>query len=139
MKKVLLFITFLTISFKLIAQNVDSSNVLKKDTITSIDHIDSSPDFPGGQRKFNEYIKKNLKFSKFDLDNHISGINFVRFVIEKDGSLTNIQCLRACSPDSEQEAIRLIKDSPKWIPAISGGKPCRVMFTVPIRFEPPSN
>jgi protein TonB len=138
MKVLILFIGLLAFSIRLSAQTTDTSNVASKDTITSIEHLDSPPGFPGGVQKFNEYIKKNFKFSKFDLDNHIvGGINFIRFVVEKDGSLTHIEPLRSSTPDTEKESIRLIKESPKWIPAMSGGKPCRVRFTVPIRYQVP--
>jgi len=137
MKKLILLFALFSVSIVSKAQNTDPISNSHQDTITSADKVDSPPNFPGGQEKFNEYIKKNLKYPKYDLANKSSGINFIRFVVEKDGSLTNIEPLRSFSTDSEKETIRLIKDSPKWTPAMAGGKPCRVRFTIPIKFELP--
>lgn len=137
MKRIVLFIALIIISCKLSAQKSDSVSVSNSDTtITPIERIESPPSFPGGKQGFDEYISKNLKISKFDLDHVNTGINFVRFIVEKDGSLSHLQPLRMCSPDAEKESIRLLKESPKWVPAMSGGKPCRVYFTVPIRYKP---
>ena len=126
------------ISLKLSAQKSDSVKVLDNDTtIMPIERLDSAPSFPGGKGKFDEYIAKNIKFTQYDKDNRVQDINFVRFIVEKDGTLSHLQPLRSCSPDAEKKSIRLLKASPKWIPAMSGGKPCRVYFTVPIRYMQP--
>ncbi|MFA7446462.1 MAG: energy transducer TonB [Flavobacteriaceae bacterium] len=85
--------------------------------------------FPGGMEKFRKYIKKNYKLN---IDRNERGTVEVQFVVEKDGSLTNIKVIRDIGFGTGQEAIRILKESPKWNPGIKNGKPVRVIYTMPI-------
>jgi len=88
--------------------------------------------FPGGSEKFQEYIKENLH--RPANSPAFQGRVITWFVVEKDGSLTNIRVVRGLSPDIDKEAVRLIRESPKWIPEIQNGILVRVAYTVPVSF-----
>ena len=69
------------------------------------------------------------------LENGIQGKVFVEFVIEKDGSITNVRVLRSVDPSLDKEAIRVVSSMPKWKPGKQRGKAVRVSYTVPINFK----
>ena len=87
------------------------------------------PDFPGGMGAFYKYIANNIKSTGY------TGKVFISFLVEKDGSLTRIKIERGLSENADQEAIRLIRQSPKWKPGTLLGRPVRVFYTVPITFK----
>jgi len=91
------------------------------------------------QPKFNgdlkEYYQKNIVYPQEELQNNIEGTVWIDFVIEKDGSITNIEVFRSVSPGLDKEAQRVIKNMPKWIPGKQMQKPVRVKFRQPIKFK----
>jgi len=123
----------ITFRLNLPVQKTDSSVLTKPDTSSNDTTIyrttDVEPQFPGGLGNFFiGYIRRNEK-SRDD-----EGIVRVTFVIEKDGSVTNIKITQSLSESADKEVIRLITKSPKWIPAMQGGKPVRSQFGCPIYF-----
>lgn len=127
MKKLLIVILFLTGGGLAKAQSTDTSSTTKNDSAKFIP-VDVEPTYPGGMMNFMQYIMKNEK-NRGD-----SGKVWVTFVVEKDGSLTNIAVTKSLSVNADKEAIRLISICPKWLPGSAGGKPCRVRFTTSIPF-----
>ncbi len=95
---------------------------------------DRMPSFPGGTKAWQEYIVSTLKNPPLAKSNNVQGNVIVKFTVEKDGSLGEIKVLRGIGSGADEEAIRVIKQSPKWIPGTIDGKPARVTFTVPINF-----
>ncbi len=87
------------------------------------------PEFPGGQEKFFKFVAANFVIPE---DAAETVKVFVSFIVEKDGSLTNIKVLRDTGYGTGKEAVRVLKSSPKWTPAINNGKPVRCSYTVPI-------
>lgn len=96
--------------------------------------VDDQPAFPGGPKAFMKYIAQNIKYPKNDMENNVQGRAVVQFVVERDGSLTEIKTVRAPSKAMGDEAIRVLKRSPKWKPGKVKGKPVRAMYTVPVNF-----
>lgn len=90
--------------------------------------VEVKPDFPGGIQKFYEFVGKNYQAPEED----VRGKVYVSFVVEKDGSLTDIKVQRDIGYGTGAEAIRVIKKSPKWKPGIQNGRPVRVLFSLPI-------
>jgi len=90
-----------------------------------------SPEFPGGAEKFLEFVRANLK--------KISGASgkkvILIFMVESDGSITNITVGRGINEEANQEAIRVMKLSPKWTPGSQMGKAVRLACTAPIKFN----
>lgn len=93
--------------------------------------VEVEPKFNGD---FGGYLSKNIHYPAVDKENNVQGKVFVQFVVERDGSLTDIKVLRSPSETLGDEAVRVLKNSPHWKPGIQNGKPVRVMYTVPISF-----
>lgn len=97
--------------------------------------VEDMPDFRGeGQEGFRKYIFQNLKYPQVAAENGISGRVFVKFVVEPDGSVSNVSIVRGIDPALDAEALRVVKSSPKWTPGKQRGIPVRVSFTFPILF-----
>jgi protein TonB len=96
--------------------------------------VEVMPEFGGGQEAFNEYLSKNLKYPPMAKEAQIQGRVFVSFVVEKDGSITNVQIVRGVHPSLDEEARRVISDMPPWKPGRQNQRDVRVRFTLPISF-----
>jgi hypothetical protein len=92
--------------------------------------IDVKPEFPGGQKEFDKYIRKNYNVPPEA--KQIKGKVFVTFVIEIDGSLSDIKVLRDLGFGTGKEAIRVLEQSPKWIPGQQKGMIVRTTYSLPI-------
>jgi protein TonB len=90
--------------------------------------VEVRPDFPGGIQKFYDFVSKNYRAPEED----IKGKIFVQFVVEKDGTLTDIKVMRDLGYGTGAEAIRVLKKSPRWKPGIQNGRPVRVLYSLPI-------
>ena len=88
----------------------------------------------GGENEFRNWVAQNIKYPQLQQENGIQGKVYVKFVVEKDGSLTNIEVVRAVDPDLGKEAVRVLGISPKWIPGKQQGNPVRVNFNFSITF-----
>jgi len=89
----------------------------------------------GGLEEFrSEYVMKNLRYPVDAQENGVSGWVYLEFVVERDGSVSNVKAIRKADESLIQESIRVVKQSPKWTPGKHNGKPARVRFTIPINF-----
>ena len=93
------------------------------------------PEFPGGMNALMEYLKTNLVYPKAAQDSSIQGRVVVNFVVEKDGSITNVEVARSIHPALDEEAVRVVSMMPKWTPGIQMGDTVRSRFTLPIFFK----
>ncbi|WP_026706119.1 energy transducer TonB [Flavobacterium soli] len=91
--------------------------------------VEVKPDFPGGIQKFYDFVGKNYRVPEGE---DLKGKVFVQFVVEKDGSLTDIKVMRDLGYGTGKEAIRVLQKSPKWKPGIQNGRPVRVLYSLPI-------
>ncbi|MBB5439798.1 MULTISPECIES: energy transducer TonB [Pedobacter] len=96
--------------------------------------IETQPGFPGGMEKFYAYLRKAVKYPPVAQENNIQGKVFLSFVVEKNGELTDIKVERKLGGGTDEEAIRVLKASPRWTPGIQNGKPVRVKYNIPISF-----
>jgi len=95
--------------------------------------LDKQPFFPGGIKKFYEYVGTNFEKQNIDEEEGQSIRVLVSFVIEKNGSMTDIEVTRKTTPEIDKEAIRVLKSlKTKWAPGIKNGEPVRTQFTLPI-------
>ncbi|MXV51625.1 TonB family protein [Pedobacter sp. HMF7647] len=94
--------------------------------------VEVLPEFPGGMNKFYDYVGKKYRYPAQAQEQGVSGRVTVSFIVEKDGSLTDIKVLRDLGMGTGEEAVRLLKSSPKWKPGIQNGRPVRVAYTIPI-------
>ena len=95
---------------------------------------DEIPSFPGGQKKLERFIRKNLRYPQGAEFRNVSGRVFVSFWVDVDGSLTVDRCNGSKDPSLRKEAVRLIGKMPKWEPATLDGAPVKVLVTLPINF-----
>ncbi len=100
-------------------------------------YIDSYPQFPGGDRARLYFIRTNIRYPEQALKSGIQGVVTLLFVIEIDGSITNIQITKGIGGGCDDEAIRVTRSMPTWFPGKRNGKPVRVMVKMPIVFRIP--
>lgn len=97
--------------------------------------VEVLPSFPGGMAAFGKYLSKSLRYPSVAQENGVQGRVNVTFVVERDGSLTDIKPIgRQLGSGLEEEAVRVLKSAPKWTPGRQNGRPVRVQYTVPIVF-----
>ncbi|WP_029274768.1 energy transducer TonB [Pedobacter borealis] len=96
--------------------------------------IEKQPEYPGGIAKFYKYLGGAIKYPPMAQENNVQGKVFLSFVVEKDGKLTDIQVTRGLGSGTDEEAIRVLKASPRWNPGIQNGKPVRVKYNINVNF-----
>ncbi len=99
--------------------------------------VEDMPMFPGGNVQ--KWIAKNVKYPVLAMENGIQGKVYIQFVIERDGSITDVKVLRGVDASLDKEAVRVVKAMPKWKPGKQRGKPVRVSYTLPINFQLSNN
>ena len=97
--------------------------------------VESMPSFPGGPKARIRYLAENIKYPQMARESGIQGRVFVTFVVETDGSVTDVKIMRGIGGGCDEEALRVIKNMPKWNPGKQRGKPVRVQFNMPILFK----
>lgn len=97
--------------------------------------VEQMPTYPGGQDALFEYLSKHIKYPVIAEENGIQGRVIVTFVVEKDGSITDINVVKSVDPSLDKEAKRVIGSMPHWIPGKQNGSSVRVKFTVPVTFR----
>lgn len=96
--------------------------------------VEDQPSFPGGEKARMQYLANNIDYPQLARESGIQGTVYVTFVVEKDGSVTDVRVLRGIGGGCDEEAIEVVKNMPKWKPGKQRGKPVRVQFNMPIRF-----
>lgn len=97
--------------------------------------VEQMPEFPGGQAALMKWIGDHVKYPAIAEENGIQGRVICTFVVERNGSITDVQVERSIDPSLDKEAVKVLKKMPKWIPGRAGGKPVRVKYTVPVTFR----
>ena len=97
--------------------------------------VEKNPEFPGGMPELTNFIVKNLQYPEAARRAKVSGKVFVRFVINTDGSFQDVQILKGIGFGADAEAVRVIKAMPRWKPGMQDGKPVRVRYNLPIKFD----
>jgi protein TonB len=99
------------------------------------DVVEQMPQFKGGDAALMEYLNKNIKYPVVAEENGIQGRVVATFVVERDGSITDVKVVKSVDPSLDKEAVRVLKAMPKWIPGRQNGQPVRVKYTVPVTFR----
>ena len=97
--------------------------------------VEEMPKFPGGQGALLEFLANNIQYPAEAKQNGTQGRVSTCFIVEKDGSISNVEILRSVSPALDAEAVRVIKAMPKWEPGKQRGQAVRVKYTVPVTFR----
>lgn len=131
MKKLFLIMILAVISFTTAgAQNKAEANSGKVYEASEV-----MPEYPGGVPKLMEFLSANVRYPVEAQKSKIEGRSVIGFVVEKDGSISNVNITRSSHPLLDQEAIRVVNEMPTWKPGMQKGKPVRVKFNLPIYFR----
>lgn len=106
-----------------------SEVIEEKNQVYNTAGLEVRPEFPGGQEAFDRFLKENYKNPK---NTEIKGKVYLTFIIEKDGSLSDIKVLRDIGFETGAEAIRVLKMSPKWIPGKQNNTTVRTLYSIPV-------
>ena len=98
-------------------------------------HVEQMPEFPGGEAALMKYINDNIRYPVMAIENGVQGRVTVQFVVTKDGSVGNVTVLRGVDRNLDEEAVRVCKTLPKFIPGKQNGQPVNVWFTLPVTFR----
>jgi protein TonB len=107
----------------------------KEEETKVFDVVEQMPKFPGGDNALFEYLSKNIKYPVVAEENGIQGRVIVTFVVERDGSITDVKVAKSVDPSLDKEATRVVKGMPHWIPGKQNGSAVRVKYTVPVTFR----
>ena len=107
----------------------------KEEETKVFDVVEQMPQFPGGPNALFEYLSKNIKYPVVAEENGIQGRVIVTFVVERDGSITDVKVAKSVDPSLDKEAQRVVKSMPHWIPGKQNGSAVRVKYTVPVTFK----
>ena len=99
------------------------------------DVVEQMPEYPGGFQALFEYLGQNVKYPEDAEKQKIEGRVLANFVVETDGSISNVEVIKPAFPSLDAEAVRVLSAMPKWTPGMQSGKVVRVKFTVPINFS----
>lgn len=99
------------------------------------DVVEQMPSFPGGPSALMQYLSSNIKYPVVAQENGVQGRVVVSFVVERDGSITDVQVARSVDPSLDREAQRVVRSMPKWIPGKQNGQAVRVKYNVPVAFR----
>lgn len=124
----------LPITFKLTATMRASAQTQQPDTGQIFTYVEQMPEYPGGHAQLMKYLAENLHYPEEAVENGTSGKVIVDFIIRADGSITDITIKRGIGDGCDEEALRVIKNMPHWIPGKQNGIPVNVSYTLPIVF-----
>ena len=126
--KVVLMMLVLLFSFMTSTAQTKKNNMV-------FDVVEVMPQFPGGQIAMLKYFMENIKYPEQAMKKGIQGRVAVSFIVEKDGSISDVKPILSVHPLLNKEAVRVVKSMPKWSPGKQNGKPVRVRFNVPVMFK----
>ena len=112
----------------------DSANKIEGDSVRIYDVVEQMPSFPGGTQALVEYLSKHIKYPVVAEEKRIQGRVIVTFVVERDGSVTDVRVAKSVHAFLDKEAVRVVSGMPRWIPGKQNGKAIRVRYTVPVTF-----
>lgn len=136
MKTLTLFLSSLIIAHFAFSQN-DSAERIKEPEVFTI--VEQMPEYPGGIDSLFTFFEMNMKYPDEALSSKTGGMVYVGVVILEDGSVSDARVLRGIGKGCDEEAIRLVESSGKWIPGKQRGKAVRVKYNLPVRFKLPLN
>lgn len=117
------------------AVSVEVATLLPPDDDKVYEVVDVMPEFPGGETELLKYMARNVKYPAESIKNKEEGSLSLSFIINKDGSLSDIKVVKSLTPLLDAEAVRVVKNMPKWTPGKVKGKVVRVAYTTPITYK----
>ena len=109
--------------------------VVKEEGPVNMAMVEQKPQFQGGDAEMYKWLGNNINYPPAAAEEGVSGKVTVQFIVEKDGSITNVSVVRGKHPALDAEAVRVVKKMPKWIPGRNNGAPVRVTYMLPVTFK----
>jgi protein TonB len=138
MKKLIILFVLFILSASIYAQTeeieiieVEEADTTNNDVFTV---VEETPSFPGGELKLYEFLANNMEYPDEAEKMGITGIVYVNFIIEQDGSISNARILRDIGGGCGEEVLRVVNSMPKWNPGKQRGKTVRVQYNLPVKF-----
>ena len=124
-------------NFRLSIQTTEDNpvQIIRNNNDSIYQIVDEMPEYLGGVEAMMKYVSENVQYPQEAKDKDIAGRVFISFVVEKDGSVSNVEVKRGIGGGCDEEAVRVISAMPKWKPGIKDGKPVRVSYMMPIVFK----
>ena len=107
----------------------------KEEETKVFDVVEQMPSFPGGPSALMQFLSSNIKYPVVAEENGVQGRVVCTFVVERDGSITDVRVIKSVDPSLDKEAVRVVKSMPKWIPGKQNGSAGRVKYTGPVTFR----
>lgn len=114
---------------------VENKKIVEEKPEPPVQFAEQMPQYPGGDAELMRYLSSNLKYPTIAAENGIEGRVVLKFVVEKDGSVSNIKVERSLDPSCDKEAVRVIKSMQRWIPGMQNGRSVAVYYTLPVLFR----
>lgn len=114
------------------APEIEEEEIVEAEIFTVVEQM---PEFPGGAAEMTKFIQKNIKYPMMARESDIQGRVYINFVVEPDGSVSNVTVMRGIGGGCDEEAVRIVNMMPKWNPGKQRGIAVRCSFTVPIVFR----
>jgi protein TonB len=99
------------------------------------DLLDQFPAYAGGDGQFRDYLKTHIKYPQKAIDSHVSGKVFASFIVEKDGTFSNLEILKGIGYGCDEEVLKVLRNMPAWSPGKIGNQSVRVKMVIPVAFE----
>ncbi len=109
--------------------------VFENEREVSFKTVEEIPEFPGGEKKLNEFLASNIHYPEVAKEMNIQGIVYVKFTVNEDGSVSNAEITKGVGFGCDEEVLRIISIMPEWKPAMQNNKPVSVYYTLPVSFK----
>ncbi|NVO20649.1 MAG: energy transducer TonB [Bacteroidetes bacterium] len=121
------------------AQDLADLNATKKEVVEEVYEkpftvVEQMPEFPGGEQSMMKFLRENIKYPQMARESGIAGSVYVTFVVNKSGQISDVRILRGIGGGCDEEALRVVRAMPSWIPGRQNGKSVPVQFNLPIKF-----
>ncbi|MBQ3630205.1 MAG: energy transducer TonB [Prevotella sp.] len=124
-----------TAEVKHVEEKIAEPEPVKEEETKVFDVVEQMPSFPGGPSALMQYLSSNIKYPVVAEENGVQGRVVCTFVVERDGSITDVRVIKSVDPSLDKEAVRVVKGMPRWIPGKQNGSAVRVKYTVPVTFR----
>ena len=118
-----------------ISAPVAAPKVVEEDDNVVFQVVETMPTFPGGDQALFKFLSDNIRYPVIAQENGIQGRVICQFVVNRDGSIVDVEVVRSVDPSLDREAIRVIRSMPNWKPGMQRGKAVRVKYTLPVNFR----
>ena len=122
-------------TIEVVGKETDDKPLERTDVVTDLTLLEEIPSYPGGMSQFVKWLTANLHYPESSRKSKFQGVVVATFIIETDGSVSDLKIARALRKDCDDEVLRVLNKMDKWTPGKKNGKPCRTLFCIPVEFK----